>query len=129
MKKWTIEEVATGLYGKTPAPVGRMIMVLADGWDGAANVGVDPESGEIYAMQRIAISHEGGFASYWYKGFATDYHYCGIPVPAENQEDCDMVETAQAEYRKFRRRIEDALRKTTHPRAMAKIAQIVGVYL
>jgi len=128
MKKWTIEEVATGLYGKTPGPVETTLYVLADGWDGKADTGVDPVSGRLFALENIQITHEGGEAGYWYKGFSVSAHYAGMEVPVSSEEDTKIVEEVKNLHKKFRRRIEDALRKTAHVGQLDAIGRMLNVW-
>lgn len=129
MENWTLKTVATGLYGKTPSPTEPTLCVLADGWDGSANIAVDPLTGELYTVEQITITHEGGHAAYWYKGYAVESHYCGMKVPVSNDEDINVIRDAKIAYRKFRRRLEDALRKTAGPNQLSQVAGILNVHL
>lgn len=127
MKKWQLAEVATGLYGVTPRPVVATLMVANDDYDAAASSAVNPITGELFAVQQIPLTHEGGHCDRWYKGHATSARYSGMQIPVSCDEDCDLIAAAAAEYKKLRRRCEDALRKNTSPAEMREIASLLHV--
>jgi len=134
MKKFRLKEVVTGIYGVTPYPVTRVLAVKASTWDGAAKMGVDPDTGELYAVSQLDITHEGGHAGRWvYENaaggpFDVDAHYTGMKVPVMSKEDQTGVDEAIAWFRVYRRRLEDVLRKTFHARLAAELGKLLAVY-